>query len=70
VTLGPSGFHIMLTGLKGPLVKGTRVPLTLTFEHAGSIDVQADVEAIGSPGPATPGKPSDGNTMKMDGMKM
>jgi len=57
ITLQPSGYHIMLTGLKGPLVKGTRVPMTLTFEHAGSIDIQVEVEAIGAAGPASHGKP-------------
>jgi periplasmic copper chaperone A len=71
VTLGPSGFHIMLIDLKQPLVKGNRLPLTLTFEHAGSIDIQGDIEAIGSPGPATQDKPAGAmDNMKMDGMKM
>ena len=34
VTLKPGGLHIMLFGLKAPLVEGTRFPLTLVFEKA------------------------------------
>ena len=43
VTAEPGGLHVMLTGLKKPLVAGTRVPLVLTFRHAGAITVQVDV---------------------------
>lgn len=46
VTLAPGGFHLMLIGLKAPLAKGARVPLTLTFEKAGSIDVELAVEDL------------------------
>jgi copper(I)-binding protein len=45
VTLRPGGYHVMLVGLERPLVAGQHVPLTLTFEKAGTIDVHADVEA-------------------------
>jgi len=48
VTLAPGGFHLMMTGLKGPLKQGTSVPLTLVFEKAGRIDVELAVEAIGA----------------------
>ncbi|MEI6204550.1 MAG: copper chaperone PCu(A)C [Enhydrobacter sp.] len=48
ITLAPGGFHLMLMGLKKPLTKGTRVPLTLVFEKAGSIDVELVVEAMGA----------------------
>jgi periplasmic copper chaperone A len=51
VTLAPGGFHLMMMGLKAPLKQGEKVPVTLTFEKAGSIDVELDVEAMG----ATPG---------------
>jgi len=44
VTLATGGYHIMLTGLARPLVVGDKVPLTLTFERAGTIDVPASVE--------------------------
>ena len=52
VTLGSGGQHVMLVGLKRPLVAGERIPLTLTFEKAGTVDVSAWVEAA----PAGDGK--------------
>ena len=48
VTLAPGGLHLMLMGLRKPLVRNTQVPLTLVFEKAGSIDVDLDVEAMGA----------------------
>ena len=51
VTLAPGGFHLMLMGLKAPLLKDTRVPVTLVFEKAGSIDVEFVVTAMGGPAP-------------------
>lgn len=48
VTLAPGGFHVMLMGLKAPLKQGSKVPLTLVFEKAGSIDVDLDVESMGA----------------------
>jgi len=51
VTLAPSGFHVMLMGLKEPLKQGTKVPLTLVFEKAGSIDVELSVEGLGATQP-------------------
>jgi copper(I)-binding protein len=47
VSLGSGGYHVMLVNLAHPLTAGSSVPLTLTFEHAGSIDVTAPVEARG-----------------------
>ncbi|MFQ5784315.1 MAG: copper chaperone PCu(A)C [Alphaproteobacteria bacterium] len=49
--LKPGGLHIMLMGLEKPLLKGESFPLTLTFEQAGSIDVEVVVEGIASMGP-------------------
>lgn len=49
--LSPGGDHIMLFDLKEPLKPGTTIPLTLTFEKAGSKAVQATVLDIGSNGP-------------------
>jgi copper(I)-binding protein len=43
--LKPGGFHVMLMDLKQPLVAGGTLPLSLTFEKAGTIDVTARVEA-------------------------
>ena len=47
--LKPGGLHIMLIGLRKPLVEGDVVPLSLTFAHAGRIEVQATVRKAGSP---------------------
>jgi periplasmic copper chaperone A len=44
VILGTGGYHVMLTGLRQPLTVGEKVPLTLTFEKAGGLDVSAYVE--------------------------
>jgi periplasmic copper chaperone A len=52
VTLQPSGFHVMLMGLKAPLKKGQTVSGTLTFEKAGTINVEFEVAPVGSSGPA------------------
>jgi periplasmic copper chaperone A len=45
VALASGGYHVMLIGLHKPLAAGGSVPLTLTFERAGSVEVMADVEA-------------------------
>jgi hypothetical protein len=47
--LRPGGLHVMLIGLKEPLKPGTQFPLTLTFEKAGAVTVQVDVEAASMP---------------------
>ena len=46
VTLRPGGYHVMLVGLAHRLVAGDSVPMTLTFEKAGAIDIVADVNAM------------------------
>ncbi|MBN9526518.1 MAG: copper chaperone PCu(A)C [Alphaproteobacteria bacterium] len=55
VAFGPSGLHIMLFGLTGPLKQGTTFPLTLTFEKAGSRTVTVTVEGAGARGPSQGG---------------
>jgi copper(I)-binding protein len=55
VTLGSAGYHVMLVGLARPLAVGDRIPVTLTFEKAGAIDVSAFVEAMTPTGTATHG---------------
>jgi copper(I)-binding protein len=45
VTFQPGGLHVMLAGLRAPLKQGERLPLTLRFEHAGEIHVEAVVLA-------------------------
>jgi copper(I)-binding protein len=37
--LQPGGMHVMLMGLKEPLVEGKSFPLTLNFERAGAVEV-------------------------------
>lgn len=41
--LAAGGTHIMLMGLKGALVQGETVTLTLTFEKAGTVEVQLPI---------------------------
>jgi copper(I)-binding protein len=53
VELKPGGLHVMFMGLKGPFAKDTKVPLTLVFEKAGSVDIELPVEAMGATGPRT-----------------
>jgi copper(I)-binding protein len=51
VVLRPSGDHIMLFDLKAPLKEGDLLPLTLVFEKAGEIKIEATVEPVGAKGP-------------------
>jgi len=46
--LRPGGSHLMIVGLKKPLVKGDRIPLTLRFERAGEVLVELEVQAADS----------------------
>lgn len=54
VSLRPGGNHIMLIGLKQPLVAGDQVSLTLTFEHAPTMGIRA---VVGQPPAAGQGAP-------------
>lgn len=47
----PGGAHIMLMDLASPLKKGETIGLTLTFEKAGTLTVDARVAGIGADGP-------------------
>ena len=51
VELKPGSFHIMFLDLTGPIEQGVPVPVTLTFEQAGSIDVEMVITPPGAPGP-------------------
>lgn len=64
VSLAPGGFHLMLLGLKAPLLQGKQVPVTLTFEKAGSVKVSLDVLGVGAKGPGG-AAPMDHSGMKM-----
>lgn len=50
--LQPGGWHIMLIGLKAPLVAGASVPVTLRFEKAGTINLVLPVKTAPMPGMA------------------
>jgi hypothetical protein len=45
VELKPGGLHVMMTGLKAPLVKGGSLTLRLIFEKAGEVEIQVPVGA-------------------------
>jgi len=49
-----SAFHLMLVDLKAPLQQGQRIRGTLTFEKAGTVEIEFAVEGIGGPAPAGP----------------
>lgn len=51
VTLAPGGYHLMFIDLKEPIVAGTDVPVTLTFEKAGVLETELHAAPIGAPGP-------------------
>ena len=46
--LRPDGTHLMIVGLRKPLVKGQRIPLILHFERAGDVHVELEVQVGGS----------------------
>lgn len=41
VMLEPGGYHVMLLDLTGPIAEGDTIPVTLEFENAGEIKVDA-----------------------------
>jgi periplasmic copper chaperone A len=51
LTLKPGGPHLMLVGLKQPLLKGQHIPLMLRFERAGEVRVELEVQASGAAKP-------------------
>ena len=44
----PGGSHAMFVNLRRPLSKGEHVKGTLIFEHAGTVQIEYDVEGIGT----------------------
>jgi copper(I)-binding protein len=48
VELKPESFHLMFVDLKQPLAKGRSVKGTLTFEKAGTVDVEFAVKGMGA----------------------
>ena len=43
VELKPGGYHVMLMDLKQPLIKDTKVPLTLTFKDAKGVESKLEL---------------------------
>ena len=48
VELKPGSYHLMFMQLKQPFEKDKRVKGTLTFEKAGTVEVEFAVEAVGA----------------------
>ncbi len=68
VKFEPGGNHVMFMGLKEPLKEGDMVKGQLTFEKAGTVDIEYKVYAIGAPNPSA-GKAGDMSGMQgMDHM--
>lgn len=42
VSLKPGGYHIMMLELANPIVEGDTITVTLTFENAGEVQVEAE----------------------------
>ena len=65
VALKPGGYHVMFIGLKAPLEAGTSFKGRLTFEKAGTVDVEFQVESMAAKVPDHSGTmPMDHGTMK------
>ncbi|WP_082529576.1 DUF1775 domain-containing protein [Aurantimonas sp. Leaf443] len=43
VALAPGGLHLMFTDVAAPFAEGATVPVTLTFEKAGAVDLELPV---------------------------
>jgi periplasmic copper chaperone A len=57
VELKPSSFHLMIMNVKQPVEKGKPFAATLTFEKAGTVNIEFSVEATGAMSPAAEGMP-------------
>ena len=47
-TLRPGGSHLMLVDLSRPLKKGERFTMTLRFERTGELEIELEVQELGS----------------------
>jgi len=56
IGLAPGGNHLMLIGLKSPLKRGERVPVTLRFARSGTVRMTLAVAAPGATAPANHGE--------------
>lgn len=66
VTLGPGGYHLMLTDPATALKQGQIVTLALRFEHAGTVTLKVPVTSLLSD--AMTGATSTGGASSMAGM--
>ncbi len=48
VSLEPGGYHVMLLELKQPIAEGDTIEVTLMFENAGEVQVEAEAREVGS----------------------
>ena len=48
VELAPNGRHLMFYGVTQPFAAGETIPVRLTFEHAGDVDVSLPVRRPGA----------------------
>ena len=48
VVLKPESFHLMIMGLKQPIEQGKPFQASLTFEKAGTVNVEFAVELVGA----------------------
>jgi copper(I)-binding protein len=53
VRLEPGGYHLMFMDLQEPLVEGQSLSVTLTFEKAGTVELQLPIGSPAAKGPAT-----------------
>ena len=61
VEFKPGSYHIMMMDLKQPFEQGKRVKGTLTFEKAGTVDVEFAVDALGAQTPTMGGHSMQGH---------
>ena len=50
VVMKPGGLHLMLMGIKSPLVKGGSLDLTFTFQKAGTFTIPIKILGMGAKG--------------------
>ena len=65
LSLAPGGYHLMLSGPKHPFRPGEHIPIALTFEHAGTVKLNLEVEQPTDAGAAMPGMAMPGGHMDM-----
>ena len=65
--LQPGGDHLMLFDLTAPLKEGDILPLTLKFEKAGDVTVDATVQSVGAMAPGAAGTATAAGKAGMNG---